>query len=317
MKKPNIEAVKKTLQDHLFPIDVVVETIAYCNLKCIMCPQPTLKRQRGEVSFAIFKKIADEIAKESPSTNLWLALMGEALLTGNKLTKIIRYAKQKGIEKVHLNTNARFLNPEMAEGLVASGLDEIIVGMDAFTKETYNRIRVGGDFDETVGNIEHLLKIKKEKGLSKPEVIMQFIVMAENEHEEEQFKKYWLSKGAVVKIRPRLGWGVGVEAKNLNLPDSERNFPCPWLNRTVSIHWSGKLAQCDADFEGIYSPGDIKTQTIKEIWTGELAKRRARHWKGDFSHDLCKNCKDWQAGRSEFYYPENYKEKEECTQKTK
>ena len=316
MKKPNLEAVKKTLKHNPFPIDIVVETIAYCNLRSIMCPQPALKRQRGEMPLEVYRKIIDEVAKESPSSNLWLALMGESLLVGHKLAEMIAYAKQKGIQKVHLNTNARFMDGKMAEKLIASGVDEIIVGLDAFTKETYDRVRVGGDFNETVKNIEHLLKIKKERRLEKPVVIMQLIVMEENEREEEQFKRYWLGKGAVVKIRPKLGWGAGVEAKNLNLPESERNFPCPWLNRTVSIHWSGRLAQCDADYEGSYSPGDIKTQTIRDIWEGELAARRDRHWKGDFTHDLCKNCKDWQAGRSEFYYPQEEKA-EECSTETK
>ena len=309
MKNPNLEAVKKTLRHNQFPIDIVVETISYCNLKCIMCPQPALKRQRGEMPLEVYRKIIDEVAKESPSSNLWLALMGESLLVGHKLADMIAYAKQQGIQKIHLNTNARFMDSEMSEKLIASGVDEIIVGLDAFTKETYDRVRVGGDFHETIKNIEHLLEMKKARGVEKPVVIIQFIVMEENEQEEGQFRDYWLSRGAVVKIRPKLGWGAGVEANNLNLPESERNFPCPWLNRTVSIHWSGKLAQCDADYEGNYSPGDIKTQTIKEIWEGELADRRDRHWKGDFTHDLCKNCRDWQAGRSEFYFPEEEKAK--------
>lgn len=81
-------------------------------------------------------------------------------------------------------------------------------------------------------------------------MIIQFIVMEEIEHEVEAFQRHWLSKNAVVKVRPNLAWGTGVTAANLNLPESERTFPCPWLTRTVSIHWTGKLAQCDADFEG-------------------------------------------------------------------
>ena len=44
--------------------------------------------------------------------------------------------------------------------------------------------------------------------------------------------------------------------------------------------------------------------TIKEIWETELAERREKHWNNDFSHELCKECKDWQAGRSYFFYPE-------------
>lgn len=306
MIKPNLEDVKKTLEKYEFPRDIIIETIAKCNLKCIMCPQPYLKRERGEMSMEVFKKIIDEVAVESPNSRIWLAIMGEPLLTGNKFLEMLKYAKEKKLE-VHLNSNAEYLSEDLAKAIVDIGLDEIIVGMDAFTKETYDKIRVAGDFDKTVNNIKKLIEIKNSMEAKKPTIIMQFIVMEENEKELEQFKEFWLDKGTVVKIRPKLGWGTGVKADNLNLPESERNFPCPWLVRTVSIHWTGKFAQCDGDYEGNYGPGDIRENTIKEIWNGELQKRREKHWNGDFSHDLCKQCKDWQAGRSEFYYPKEEK----------
>jgi radical SAM protein with 4Fe4S-binding SPASM domain len=302
--KANLEGVKKTLSRTDFPVCVIVETIARCNLSCIMCPQPNLKRARGQMDFKVFKKIVDEIAAESPETHVWLALMGEPLLIGYEFIKMVRYAKGNGIRHLHLNTNACLMTEQLCTELIKSGLDEIIVGMDAYTEETYRKIRVGGDFKKTVSQIEFLLRKKQELGSDNPTVVMQFIVMEENEHEVEAFKSQWLSKQAVVKVRPKLGWGTGVRADNLDLADSERTFPCPWLTRTVSIHWTGKFGQCDADFEGSYSPGDIRTESIKEIWNGELAKRRERHWAGDFSHDLCRNCRDWQAGRSAFFYPD-------------
>jgi len=164
---------------------------------------------------------------------------------------------------------------------------------------------VGGNFSQTVKNLELFLTKRQERNANSPKLIVQFIVMDENEHEADAFRAHWLQRNAIVKIRPKLGWGIGVKAENLNLDNSERTFPCSWLTRTVSIHWNGRFGQCDADFEGQYSPGDIRTQTIKEIWNGELARRREKHWSGDFSHDLCKNCRDWQAGRSAFFYPES------------
>ena len=294
--RPDIAGVKKTLRRYPFPQDIIIESSAFCNLKCIMCPQPFLTRKRGAMSFRVFKKIIDEVAVESPRSRIWIAIMGEPLLLKDKLIRMIRYGIGKGLE-LHLNTNAEFLTKSMADQLIKAKLDEIIVGLDAATKETFDKIRIGGDFDLIVGNVEYLLKAKKKK----PHVVLQFIVMDENEREMAEFKERWLERGATVKIRQKLGWGAGVKADNLDLPESER-FPCSWLARTVSIHWTGKFAQCDGDWDGKYSPGDINKQTIKEVWEGELARRRARHWRMDFSHELCAKCKDWQAGRSQFFY---------------
>lgn len=303
MLKLDIENVKKTLQKYDFPVDIIIEVTAYCNLKCIMCPQPFLKRERGEMTFETFKKIIDEVAVENPKARIWLAIMGEPLLIGDRLIEMIKYAKSFNLE-IHVNSNAEYLTEDIARKLVEANVDEIIVGLDAATKETYDKIRVAGNFEKTVQNIEKIIKIKEEMKATKPTIIMQIIVMEENENELEDFKKYWLSKKTVVKVRPKLGWGTGVKAENLNLEDSERNFPCPWLTRTVSIHWNGRVAQCDADYEGVYSPGNIYINSIKEIWQGELGKRRQKHWDNDFTHELCSKCKDWQAGRSYFYYPE-------------
>jgi len=118
----------------------------------------------------------------------------------------------------------------------------------------------------------------------------------------KQFKQYWLSKGAIVKLRPKLGWGAKIQANNLNLREEDR-YPCPWLTRTVSIRWDGNFNQCDADWDGKYGPGNIYEQSIKDMWDGELSSRRQKHWNGDYSHELCSKCKDWQVARSRFYYP--------------
>ena len=305
-RAPKLEGV--TVEDLPFPADVIVETTSYCNLSCIICPYPTLKRAKGSMDFKMFKKIVDEVAVENPSTGLWVAIMGEPLLESDRLIEMLRYAMEKGLKNVNLNTNARFLSSDVANRLLSTGLSRIIVSLDALTKETYDRIRVGGDFDETVKNIEGLLDIKEKRKLSKPDVIVQFIVMDENEKEADAFREHWIGKGAVVKLRLKLGWGDAVATEDLDAAGVERNFPCPWLLRTMSIHWDGSVAQCDADYEGGYSPGDIKNQSLKEVWNGELRKRRERHWALDFSHPLCKNCKDWSVGRSTFYHPNKKEE---------
>jgi len=304
---PNIEGAKNNLasRDREFPINVVVEPIAHCNFQCVMCPSSNLKRPRGEMDFSVYKKIVDEMATEVSAPHLWLAFIGEPLLLGDKLINMIRYAKEQGVANVHLSTNASLMDPQIGQKLIESGLDEIIVSVDGFSKGTYEQIQVGGNFGQVVKNLEWFLAAKRDKELTKPRMIVQFVVMDENEHELEEFKRFWLDKGAIVKIRPKMGWGSAFKAEYFNLTDSEREFPCPWLLRGMGIHWDGRMAQCDSDYETIYSPGDVRIQTIKEVWNGELAKRRERHWNGDFTFEPCKSCKDWQAGLSEFYNPED------------
>ena len=290
MLKQNVIDAKNSLERYDFPRDVVIETSAFCNLNCVMCPQGKMERERGYMKLDVFKKIVDEVSWESPDTRIWIAIMGEALLNPH-IVDMVRYATDFGLH-VYFNTNAMLLNKDMADRLIDENVHQFLIGLDATTEEVYKKIRRGGDFDTVVENAKYLI--------GKTDVLMQFIEMEENQHQTEEFIDYWTGLGARVKARPRLGWGPGVSADNLIVPESER-FPCPWLLRTVSIHWNGKMAQCDGDYEGGYSPGDVNEQTIKAVWEGELAKRRERHWNHDFTFPSCQKCKDWQAGRSYYY----------------
>jgi len=302
MIPPNVQAAVETIKELPFPDLVIAEVCGECNLCCIMCPSPHLKRSRGIMNWDVYTKIVDEIAEKSFNTQLWPAIMGEPLLLQHRIINYIEYAKKKGIREVILNTNATLLTPEIYRELVAVKLDKIIVGLDAYSEKTYNAIRIGGDFRKIKKNLVEILKAP----VPGTEIILQFIEMNENQHETGQFKKYWLSKGATLKIRKKLGWGTCVEPHGFDIkPTSKDRVPCTWLMRAMNIHWTGNVAQCDADYEGIYSVGDIRTQSIEEVWNGEFKRRRARHWNGDFDFMPCRECKDWQAGLSEWYYPDS------------
>jgi sulfatase maturation enzyme AslB (radical SAM superfamily) len=294
------------LQRTPFPRDVIVETCAVCNLRCIMCPYERLKRPKGKMSMPVFSKIVDEIAQESPDARLWVAIMGEPFLAGESLIAMLRYARSKKVLNTHVNTNATVLTPDLCDRLLDTGVKEVLISLDAASKPVYDTIRVGGDFERAVRNTEYLLERKKLLGLHAPAIVVQFIMLDRNEHEAAAFRNYWLERGAVVKIRLKFGWGTAVPTEDLDKASVPRDFPCPWLIRTVSIQWDGKFAQCDADYEGTYHAGSIETMTIKQVWQGELALRREKHWNLDFGHPLCAVCRDWSVGRAEFFYPEGH-----------
>lgn len=297
------DKIRSTLNHYTYPKVVIIETVNRCNLNCIMCPQDKLQRPTGSMPEYLYHKIIDDIAQHAPEeTQVWLAIMGEVLLLKQKAIDYIKYAVDSGIKEVNLNTNLVLADEEICRGLVDSRLSKIIVGMDAATAPTYEKVRVGGDFDRLLQNIDMLLKFKEERGQDTPEIILQFIIQKENEHEVDAFKSMFRDKKVRMKIRPKLGWGGdGVEALELAIAGNQRDYPCPWLNRTMSIHVTGQVAQCDAAWNGKYYYGDIHFQTIAEIWNGKLHELRQRHWANDFDFLPCRDCNDWQCGLAEWF----------------
>ena len=60
-----------------------------------------------------------------------------------KIGDFIRYAKQKGILEVIINTNATNLTLQMSKDLIDAGLDYMIYSFDGGSKETYEKMRPG------------------------------------------------------------------------------------------------------------------------------------------------------------------------------
>ncbi len=305
MRRPRgYETIIPTLKHRTYPTLVVVEITNQCNLDCIICPRSKMTRPIGVMQEYLYKKIVDDIAKHSPNdTQFWVAFMGEPLLLGKTAIKYIKYAVDKGLSSINLNTNLVPADKALCNELVDTQLNRIIVSLDAATSDTYDKIRRGGDFKKVLANIENLLVAKEKNNYINPEIIVQFIVQDENENEIELFKKLFENKKVVLKIREKLGWGTGIEAKNLTIPEEARDYPCPWSNRGFPIHVTGQVGQCDASWNGIYYFGDINYQSIAEVWnSSKLSNLRERQWNLDFDYEPCKECKDWQCGRAEMIY---------------
>ena len=66
-----------------------------------------------------------------------------------------------------LNTNGTLLPEERSRKFLKSGITRLRFSLDAATKETYEKVRLGGKYDVTMRNIENFLRIKKEENYQK------------------------------------------------------------------------------------------------------------------------------------------------------
>lgn len=301
--KSNIEKADRIQAASEFPKVILIDNCNACNLRCSMCDHVNLKKHRKVqlMDFSLYQKIIDEIALENPNTRVWQIFFGDPFMC-HDIAKRIRYAKDKGLTDVVLNTNGVLMKPEKARWVIEAGLDAMYVGIDAACKETYDKIRIGGDYDKAVTNVLAYHDLLQQIGRSDQKLFVQFVVGEENENELEDFKKFWISHDINVKIRPKISWAGLVDAANLQKNEAVRRKPCYWLMQTMNICADGRVALCSVDIHCRVECGNANESTLTEIWQGRLKQFRALHMEECFDElpEMCRNCSDWQSAYAEF-----------------
>jgi len=291
---PQLQRIAATLHEIPFPKKLAVEVCAECNLACTMCHHPFMKRPKDNMPFKLWTRCANQVAKIAPQTECWFSFCGEPLLEHERLIDMIEYGKSVGLRSLNINTNGMLLTPDIAERVLGSGVDLIVIGIDGFEPETYESIRVNGVREVLYANVEYLLRARQRRE-SGPEVQVQFVVMDENEGELEPFKEFWLARGAVAKVRNKLSWGGTFETP-LCVPPEDR-IPCPWALTMMHVFWDGRVPRCPGDTEGQEGVGNAWDEPLAELW-GKLGGYRQSHLDRRFGDlpERCQTCKDWMTG---------------------
>ena len=284
-----------------FPKTILLDLVSYCNLKCSMCVHKEMKRKPGIMSWELYKKCIDEISEKRPESRVWLVAYGDPFILKD-MPERIKYAKDKGLRDVVLNTNGTLMNYENAKQYVKAGLDCIYVGIDATTQEIYELLRVSSppqlQLNDTVENVLAYKRALDEYGNGNQKVFTQFVVMDINKHQKDDFVKFWKKRGINVKIRPMISWAGKIETPNVK--QQIDRLPCKWIYTDFMISCNGKVAYCTCDIEFECSLADItdKETSIEEIWNTALKKNRTLHWERKWNDlpDFCKSCLDWQGG---------------------
>jgi pyruvate-formate lyase-activating enzyme len=302
--KSDTKKADRILEAENFPEVILIDNCNCCNLRCSMCDHKNMiKYRRFQIlNFNLYKKVIDEIAQENPDARVWEIFFGDPFLCPD-MAKRIEYAKRKGLKDVVLNTNGVLMTSNKAKALIEAGLDAMYVGVDAATEETYNKIRIGGDFKKVINNVLSYKRLLKIYGKSNQKLLVQFVVSDDNKDELEDFKKFWDKENINAKIRPKISWAGLIEAKNLWANQEVGRKPCYWLMRTINICANGEVALCSVDLHCQVKCGSVLDYSIRELWSGKLKEYRQMHKDGRFDElpKLCRECRDWQSAYAEFF----------------
>jgi len=178
--------------------------------------------------------------------------------------------------------------------MIDLGVDNLKVSIDGASKETFESVRIGADYDQVVGNVENLLEQrgKLKGGQQKPHVALSMTVLADNHHEKEAFLDYWLPRADSVTFNNVCLNEVVAE----KFFEPER-YPCPYLWEGMHILTNGDVVPCCRDNKYEEVMGNAYETPVLEIWNGEKYRRfRDLHLEGRWDEiGICSRCDTWMA----------------------
>lgn len=290
-----------------YPLHLNFEISFGCNYRCGMCLYAIPTDQWGykieeekKISFEKYKEIVDEGAKRGLGS---VSLNGyNEPLMQQDLAEYIRYARDKGVPDVFFVSNAIMLDAKKTERLLDSGLTRIMFSLDAFSPESYGKIRKEGGYEKVIANVLHFLKRKKERGDVLPVTRVSFVRNRINAGEEEGFLKFWSDKVDYILIQrftnPFLGHERFEETEEaFRLEDSEPLGDCQQPFQRLYITNNGDVHPCCSGYGLRMTVGNIFEESVADIWKGKRmeAIRRTVNANPDKQPESCRLCRQASA----------------------
>jgi radical SAM protein with 4Fe4S-binding SPASM domain len=273
-----------------FPIHLGIESTSICNLRCTMCFQSdpdfrSDKRNFGLMDFGLYCGMIDEGADKG-LCSVKLSIRGEPLLHP-QLPDMIAYARSKKLLDVMLNTNATLLTEERSRALLDAEPHLIVFSIDADSKQVFESIRVGAQFETVVGNVERFLKIRsKDYPNSITRARVQMTVVPESETEIQAVRRHWTGLADQVAIKRAV----------VRQADGDRPTPGTWgcrvLWQRMDVHYDGSVWLCDNDYHGKCQLGDLHQESLDSIWrSARMESLRVLHASGRRAQiPPCRSC---------------------------
>ncbi len=254
------------------PHQVYIELTNACNYNCTHCPRSGQRRKVQHMDFEIFKKIVGDVASFQPFVDLYL--QGEPLVYP-KIVDAVKYAAERGL-KPRITTNSSLLTREKSIALIEAGLNKIEFSTTGASREVYETIYQGKDFEVVLNNITTFLEENAKRGFpvhTRPTFVFEETSKKDKNRFLELFSKLPFDDVYISPLINMFGWNEEVNLENFKKRKKEDWPSCkaPW--RQIGIQSNGDVRGCIFDYDSRYLIGNVKDNTVLEIWNSEKMQR--------------------------------------------
>jgi MoaA/NifB/PqqE/SkfB family radical SAM enzyme len=141
------------------PWMVQLETTSRCNIRCIQCYREKMFGAGENLDLEVLDRVDRELLPYA--RELLASFYGEPLLYPH-IEKVFEIVKRHPHLRAGFFTNALLLNERRIEQVLEAGFSYLNISIDGATRETYEAIRQGANFDLLRRNLEALKRKRRE-----------------------------------------------------------------------------------------------------------------------------------------------------------
>lgn len=281
----------------VYPHQVFIETFSGCNYKCEFCATSRLNLTKGrKIEKNLFYKIINEIYDKVQFIQYYL--QAEPVLN-KELSELVEICNKFHVDDC-IATNVSPLVKSVSRKLLENNLDQILFSITGASKEVYEELHPGGNFERVLKNMIGFLEMEDELG----KIIRTRTLFVKEPKAMSTLDRY-LKMFSLLPIdfvsTSELITGFFYDGtKDESIPKSKEEWlkvptcTVPW--RMMGINVNGDVRACFIDNQNRNIVGNVKEESVWEVWNGKKMKEfRQAVINRDFSITdkcgvLCSQC---------------------------
>lgn len=282
------------------PLDINVETVSFCPMKCVFCCNRLYKRDYIVMNIGLFEKIVREYVAIGGGT-IGIGSMQSDFLSDPLLMERIKVLKKyKNKLWIHSTTPLisckKYSDKQLIEILKAFSCLEISV--EGYDRDSYKMMAGVDAFDIFKEQLYRVKRLIDSKSLS-INIKLLFRTADKNELKKSEFYKEIRKMFPVKEIRTSFfDWFGSIKKEDLPVgtqlikyKNVGKRVDCIVPCATLAIQASGKVVGCGCiDWLEQYVIGDCTKNSLRRIWHSS----KARNFRYAFSKGkvptICKEC---------------------------
>lgn len=266
------------------PYAMFVEFTNRCNFRCTFCPE-SLDDYEDRVggnhvlSEGSFHRLCNEILDLGRLRVMRFYMLGEPLLHKQAPAMIAHAVRMDVADRTELTTNGTAITDNVADSLVASGLDYLRVSVYAMNQERHRKVTGAAIRPEKVlKGVEAVRRARERNGGIGPFIYVKMINPF-NELEEAAFRTAYSGVADELMIEQPTNWndesGVDfISATYDGQIERKQLFPflkevCPLPFYTLVVHSDGAVGICCVDWAKQTIIGNLNQETLSDVWHGQ------------------------------------------------